>query len=163
MKDRVLEFQKIYLDEIDKYRDVKGPDKDIAWEKVHMASCGRIGYLLGQKRGVDPQLAAIACSVHDYGRVISGLQQGHAEAGYLPVKEFLEKTGMFTSGQIEDIALSVKNHSRKGETGSPLEEIVKDADLLDCSMYGYDFPRQEQRDRLERLLKDMEANDGRQL
>ena len=57
----------------------------------------------------------------------------------------------------------MKNHSRKGETGSPLEEIVKDADLLDCSMYGYDFPRQEQRDRLERLLKDMEADDGRQL
>ena len=54
MKDRILEFQKIYLDEIDKYRDVKGPDKDIAWEKIHMASCGRIARLLKSRKTGSP-------------------------------------------------------------------------------------------------------------
>ena len=36
--------------------------------------------------------------------------------------------------------------------GTPLEEIVKDADVLDFHQYGYEMPRKEQQDRLEKLL-----------
>ncbi len=151
--NKVLELQKKYLEEIDKYSHIENRDEDIAWEKIHMASCGRIGYTLAENRNEDPETAAVACSVHDYGRVITGLQKGHAEAGFIPVQKFLKGTGLFTEKEIADIAVAVKNHSRKGEVGSPLEEIVKDADILDCYLYGYDFPRQEQKDRLARLLK----------
>ena len=153
---KVLKLQKIYLDEIDKYSDVEGRDKDISWEKIHMSSCARVGYILAAKRGLDCDLAAIACAIHDYGRVITGVQKGHAEAGYGPVQEFLRKTEMFSEDEIIKIAVAVKNHSKKGEIGGPLEEIVKDADCLDFDMYGYELPRQEQKDRLKRL-KDEKA------
>lgn len=59
---------------------------------------------------------------------------------------------LFTDEEIDQIAIAVKNHSRKGEVGSPLEEIVKDADVLDFYQYGYDVARKEQQDRLEALL-----------
>ena len=110
--------------------------------------------MLAEERGVDPILAAAACAVHDYGRIITGRQEGHAEAGYLPVQEFLKnlEPKLFTDDEIAQIALAVKNHSKKEEVGTQLEEIVKDADVLDFYQYGYNMARKEQQDRLESLL-----------
>lgn len=152
--NRLLKLQSALLKEIDKYEEaIPERDQPGDWERVHISSCAKLGYLFGEKRGVDSELAAIACACHDYGRIITGKQQGHAEAGYEPIKEFLRETELFEKDEIEQIAIAVKNHSNKAEVGSPLEEIVKDADVLDFHQYGYEMPRKEQQDRLERLLK----------
>ena len=150
---KILRLQSALLKEIDKYEELI-PERDhfIDWERVHLSSCAKIGYMLAEERGVDPILAAAACSCHDYGRIITGKQAGHAEAGYEPVKKFLKGTGLFDDDEIDQIATAVKNHSKKSEIGSPLEEIVKDADVLDFHQYGYATARQEQQDRLEKLL-----------
>lgn len=150
---KILRLQSALLKEIDKYEELI-PERDhfIDWERVHISSCAKIGYMLAEERGVDPILAAAACSCHDYGRIITGKQAGHAEAGYEPVKKFLKGTGLFDDDEIDQIATAVKNHSKKSEIGSPLEEIVKDADVLDFHQYGYATARQEQQDRLEKLL-----------
>ena len=149
---RLLRLQSALLRKIDEYdRLVTARDKFIDWERVHMASCARIGYLLAETRGIDPDLASFACTVHDYGRIITGKQEGHADAGYLPVKAFLRVTGLFSEIEIEEIAMAVKNHSKKGEIGTPLDEIVKDADVLDFYQYGFGFGREEQKVRLEAL------------
>ncbi|MBN7773296.1 HD domain-containing protein [Clostridium aminobutyricum] len=150
----LLRLQSALLKEIDKYEKIV-PERDhfIDWERVHISSCAKLGYILAEERGVDPIMAACACAIHDYGRIVTGKQAGHAEAGYLPVQEFLRGTGLFNEEQILELAITVKNHSNKSEVGSPLEEIVKDADVLDFHQYGYTFPRKEQQDRLARLLK----------
>ena len=64
----------------------------------------------------------------------------------------MKRTKLFSDEEIKEIAIAVKNHSKKAEIGSPLEEIVKDADVLDFYQYGYDVARKEQQDRLEKLL-----------
>ena len=150
---KILRLQSALLKEIDKSEELI-PERDhfIDWERVHISSCAKIGYMIAEERGVDPILAAAACSCHDYGRIITGKQAGHAEAGYEPVKKFLKGTGLFDDDEINQIATAVKNHSKKSEIGSPLEEIVKDADVLDFHQYGYATARQEQQDRLEKLL-----------
>lgn len=150
---KILRLQSALLKEIDKYEKLI-PERDhfIDWERVHISSCAKIGYMLAEERGVDPILAACACACHDYGRIITGKQSGHAEAGYQPVQEFLRKTELFSDDEISQIAVAVKNHSKKAEVGTPLEEIVKDADVLDFYQYGYEMPRKEQQDRLETLL-----------
>lgn len=150
---KILRLQSALLKEIDKYEKLI-PERDhfIDWERVHISSCAKIGYMLAEERGVDPILAACACACHDYGRIITGKQSGHAEAGYQPVQEFLRKTELFSDDEISQIAVAVKNHSKKAEVGTPLEEIVKDADVLDFYQYGYDVARKEQQDRLETLL-----------
>lgn len=150
---RLLRLQSKLLREIEKYEMlVPERDKFIDWERVHMASCARLGYLMGQARGVDPELAACACAVHDYGRIITGKQKCHAEAGYLPGKEFLKSTELFSEEEIETLALAIKHHSRKSEIGSSIEEIVKDADIIDFYQYGFGFDREEQKTRYEKLL-----------
>ena len=152
---RLLRLQSQLLREIEKYEQlVPERDKIIDWERVHMASCARLGYLMAQTRGVDPELASCACAVHDYGRIITGSQEGHAEAGYLPGKEFLRKTRLFTEDEIEILGLAINNHSRKSEIGTPIEEIVKDADVIDFYQYGFGFSREEQKLRYEKMLDD---------
>ena len=150
---KILRLQRALLKEIDRYEKLV-PERDhfIDWERVHITSCAKIGYMMAEQRGVDPILAAAACACHDYGRIITGKQPGHAEAGYEPVQEFLRGTKLFSEDEIQQIALAVKNHSKKEEVGTPLEEIVKDADVLDFYQYGYDMARKSQQDRLEKML-----------
>lgn len=151
--NKILRLQSELLREIDKYEKlVTERDHFINWEKIHISSCAKLGYIMAEQRGFDPVLAACACAVHDYGRIITGRQEGHAEAGYLPVKEFLMRTELFSQEEINQISLSVKNHSKKDEVGSLLDEIVKDADILDFYQYGYEIKREDQKKRLKMLI-----------
>lgn len=155
MENRLLKLQIALIREIDKYGEMV-PDRYASpdWEKLHMASSSRLAYMMALERGVDPELAACACAGHDYGRIITGKQPGHAEAGYEPVKSFLKGLGeLFTPEEQEIIALAAKNHSKKSVVGTPYEEIVKDADVVDCYQYGIAFEREEQKKRYEEWLK----------
>lgn len=154
--ERLKKVQYEYLKFIESYNHITDRDSSISWEKVHMASCARVGYILAMKRGLDADKAAIACAIHDIGRVVTGKQKDHAEAGYEPALGFLGSTGLFTEEEIKELAEAVRKHSSKAEIGTPIEEIVKDADVLDFHMYGYEMPREEQKNRLKKLLEEKE-------
>lgn len=150
--NRLYELQRAIYNVIDEYGDVdRSRGSSLEWERMHAVSCAKVGYLLAGERGLDPILSACACAVHDFGRVLTGIQEGHAEAGAEPARRFLLETGLFDPTEVEAIVLSVRNHSRKSETGTPLEELVKDADLIDYHSYGYPFRREEQQRRFERI------------
>ncbi len=152
--NRIMQLQSALLREIDHYAPlVEERDEPIDWERVHMASSARLAWMLAEERGLDPELCACACSVHDYGRILTGKQKGHAEAGYEPIKPFLSSLNLFTPDEIEIIAQAVKNHSRKSFVDDPIDEVVKDADVLDCTWYGIPFSREEHRVRYEAYLK----------
>lgn len=105
---------------------------------------------------VDAELAAIACSVHDYGRIVTGKQLDHAAAGREPLQLFLTECGYFSAEEIDQIVKAATNHSNKRDKGTPLEEIVKDADVFDCYLYGIPLLREEYKSRLDAILSEME-------
>jgi uncharacterized protein len=154
--NRMFEVQVKLLEKIAEFtkNDIER-DETLDWERVHLISCGKIGQILAIKRGVDPELAGIACSVHDYGRIVTGKQKNHATNGYEPLKTFLADHGVFSQEEIEVLAQATKNHSSKNEIGTQIEEIVKDADVLDCYQYGLPLEREEQQRRLEKVLKEL--------
>lgn len=155
--NRILKLQTELLHEIKKAAEHEiSRDETLEWECIHMASCSRTAYIMAEELGMDEketELAACAATVHDYGRIITGKQPGHAEAGYEPVREFLRRTELFSEDEIDTISLAVKNHSRKAEVGTPIEEIVKDADLVDCFQYGSPFQRKDQEERYQRYVE----------
>lgn len=151
--NRIWMIQCKLLDRIAHYEQLGLPrDYPLNWERIHMSSCAKIGQLLALKRQGDSEIAAIACAIHDYGRLVTGRQQDHAAAAYEPVKLFLAESGEFSDEEMEMLAQAAKNHSNKWEVGTPLEEIVKDADVLDCYQYGMPLERPEQRERLRHIL-----------
>ncbi|MEG1724823.1 MAG: HD domain-containing protein [Anaerovoracaceae bacterium] len=127
-------------------------DETLDWERLHMASSARMAWILALEMDVDPELPACAATVHDFGRILTGKQMNHAEAGFEPVKKFLKGTNLFVDEEIEVISLAVKNHSKKTEVGTYIEEIVKDADVIDCYQYGIPFDREEKRIRYQNWL-----------
>lgn len=153
--NRLFEIQVKLLKKINICEEDSSRDHSLDWERIHSVSCAKIGELLALKRDENAELAAIACSIHDYGRILSGKQDNHAEAGYRPVKEFLAETGYFSEEEIAMLSQAVRNHSSKEKVGTWLEEIVKDADVLDCYQYGMPLERQEQRKRLSLILKEL--------
>ena len=128
-------------------------DETLNWERIHMASSARLAWEMAlERKDADPEIAACAAAVHDFGRILTGRQKNHAEAGYEPVRAFLKESGLFTEEETEIIAMAVKNHSSKTETGTAVEEIVKDADVVDCYQYGYPFDRPEKEERYRAWL-----------
>lgn len=153
--NRLFEIQVKLLNKINTCEDNSSRDHSLDWERIHLVSCAKVGELLALKRGENAELAAIACSIHDYGRILNGKQHNHAEAGYGPAKEFLAETGYFNEEETAMLSLAVRNHSSKEKVGTWLEEIVKDADVLDCYQYGLPLEREEQRKRLSVILKEL--------
>ncbi|MEL7567360.1 MAG: HD domain-containing protein [Dehalobacterium sp.] len=151
--NRIYKIQEKMLLKIAEFENSEAVrDMSLNWERIHMISCAKIGQILALKRGADVELAAIACSVHDFGRIITGKQKNHAEICYEPLKVFLAECGCFSAEEIEILARAGKKHSSKSEVGTPLEEIVKDADVLDCFQYGVPLEREEQKRRLEKII-----------
>lgn len=140
-------------------QEEKERDYPIAWERVHATSCAQIGRLLAMERGVEMELAALACSLHDIGRWYTGLQADHAHHGEVPIRRFLEKSSL-PSEMKENVVQAVIHHSEKENIGTPLEEIVKDADILDCYLHGDKFTKPFHVSRLEKLLENLNLDDA---
>ena len=153
--NRLFDIQVRLLEIINGLENSTSRDHSLDWERVHLVSCAKIGGLLAEIRGRDPELAAIACAIHDYGRMLTGKQKNHAEDGYEPVKVLLDAIGHFNQQEITMLADSVRHHSSKEKVGTWLEEIVKDADVLDCYQYGMPLEREEQRVRLGIVRKEL--------
>lgn len=159
--DRLLAVQCALLSKIDELQAqeacAKNPlhrDETLHWERIHLASSARIAKDMAVARGCDPELSAIACSLHDIGRILTGKQKNHAAEGKQPARRLLEKLRLFTEEEIHIISNAVAHHSDKSVIGSDIEEIIKDADVVDCYEYGMELPRPEQKRRYERYLSE---------
>lgn len=129
-------------------------DYPILWERIHATSCAQIGRLLAEKRGVDKEMAALACALHDMGRWISGRQADHAPKGENLAREFLHRADI-SEAQRELIVQAIIHHSEKEKTGTALQEIVKDADILDCYWHGDIITKPYHVARLQQGLRDL--------
>ena len=159
--DRLLAVQNAMLTKINaleiKERAMAEPphrDETLHWERIHLASSARIAKDMAVERGENPELAAIATALHDIGRIITGKQKDHAHQGAEPARKLLEQLNLFCDEEIQLITTAVYNHTDKDVIGTELEEIVKDADVVDCFVFGMELPRPEQRARYQRYVND---------
>ncbi|MBR4862485.1 MAG: HD domain-containing protein [Firmicutes bacterium] len=135
---RLLKLQNVLLDVIaEQEGKIADRDESLNWERIHLASSAQLAWQMALERGADPELTACAAAIHDLGRILTGRKAGHAEAAYEPAKSLLSDCGLFSDEEIEIMALAAKNHSSKDVKGTVIEEIIKDADVVDCCQHGY--------------------------
>jgi len=107
-----------------------------AWELMHSSTCKAFMHVLAEKRGVDVELARVAGALHDYYVIKTGKYSNHAQLGAPLVREILVSHGRFSDAEIRLVSDMVANHSDKHiYSNSPHVELVKDADVFDCSLY----------------------------
>ena len=117
------------------------PDLDVPMEEdvYHIMGTIHLATLLADRRGIDREVATAAMLLHDIGRVVTGRVDGHAEAGAELARELLAEVG-FTPAETDEICQAIATHVRKAETGTPLEELVRDADVLEVYLSGAPLP-----------------------
>ena len=102
-------------------------ESSIAWELKHSAGCCQIGRILAQKRGLDVELAEIACVLHDIYVIVEGTYGEHARRGAAVARKLLEESGGFSEEEIGTIAEAVAHHSEKDiHTSKPYVELAKE-------------------------------------
>ncbi|MDO8626017.1 MAG: HD domain-containing protein [Candidatus Magasanikbacteria bacterium] len=118
----------------------KIPDESRVWGKVfelkHSSSVAQFGRVLAEKRGLRPEIGAIVCVMHDIAVNVSGDAKDHAHKGAVIAEEYLRSINKFSGEEIKIIVEAIYEHSDKHVVSTnPYAELVKDADVLDCSTY----------------------------
>jgi len=106
------------------------------WELKHSSSCIQIGRILSIKRKLNVELVEVICALHDIYSIDTGRYKDHAEKGTVIAGEILSSTGKFSAEEIRTITQAIRNHSDKHIYSEyPYVELIKDADIFDCSLY----------------------------
>ena len=111
-------------------------ESSLIWELRHSAGVCQIGRILAQKRKLDIEIAEIISILHDVYSIVSGSYKMHAQRSSEIANNILKDSKEFKSEEIEIIVEAVAHHSEKDiYSDKPYVELIKDADVFDCSLY----------------------------
>jgi uncharacterized protein len=102
-----------------------------------IATCAR---LLALKRGLDPELAAIAGHILNIGWIVHQVRDAVTQStlGALEAERILRKTGRFSESEISTICGSIRSQNSFGLIGTPFEELLKDAVIIEMYLHDPD-------------------------
>ena len=123
---RVKDLQKQVHKELETMKD----DDKYAKAINHLHGVSLAAVVIAKKRGLNPELAAMAGLLHDLFAYKRGSYDDHAHLGADYVRKLLNKTGLTTPEETEIICSAIWRHSDKDVTDSPMDEVLKDADVL---------------------------------
>ena len=101
---------------------------------AHLHGVSLAAVMIAKKRGENPDLAAMAGLLHDLHAYKSGSYEDHAHLGAEYARKILEKLGLTTPEETEIICSAIWHHDSKAETDGPMDEVLKDADVIDHSL-----------------------------
>ena len=139
------------------HRELEGMGDSDRFTKAmnHLHGVSLSAVIIARKRGEDPELAAMAGLLHDVFAYKRGSYEDHAHLGAAYVRKLLEKAELTTPEETEIICSAVWHHSDKDVIDSPMDEVLKDADVLHHTL---DDPTKEvkehERDRFENLCRE---------
>ncbi|MDO4866769.1 MAG: HD domain-containing protein [Clostridia bacterium] len=127
---RIKDLQKQVHKVLGKMGDGDKRSKAVA----HLHGVALAASVLAKKRGENAELAAMAGLLHDLYAYKSGSYDDHAHLGAEYARKLLNKLGMTTDAETEVICSAIWHHDGKAETDGPMDEILKDADVIDHSL-----------------------------
>lgn len=123
---------------------------------VHLYGVAQACALLAKKRGENAELAVIAGMLHDIYSYAKMDSTDHAHKGAAMAREILESLKIFTEEEMATVCTAIYRHSDKAVTQNALDEILKDADVLQHVLYNPLFEMKEsERERYNRLEEEL--------
>lgn len=127
---RIGELQKQVHKVLEKIEDRDKRAKAIA----HLHGVALAAALLAKKRGENAELATMAGLLHDLYAYKSGSYDDHAPLGAEYARQLLDKLSLITEEETDIICSAIGHHDSKAEIDGPMEEILKDADVIHHSL-----------------------------
>jgi len=119
---------------------------------VHLYSVAQNCTMLAIKRGLDVELCTITGLLHDIYTYKYGYVKDHALLGATEAENLLRGLEVFTDQEIEIIKNAIINHSDKKTKHDKYSELLKDADVLQNSLYNASFDVNHKK-RLKKIFK----------
>jgi len=99
---------------------------------AHLHGVALAAAILAKKRGQNAELATMAGLLHDLWAYKSGSYDDHAHLGADYARKVLGE--LTTPEETEIICSAIYHHDSKAEVDAPMDEILKDADVIDHSL-----------------------------
>ena len=127
---RIKDLQKQVHKVLEKIEDNDRRAKAVA----HLHGVALAAAVLAKKRGQDAELATMAGLLHDLYAYRSGSYDDHERLGADLAEKLLSKLGLTTPEETEIICSAIRHHGSKAEVHGPMDEILKDADVIHHSL-----------------------------
>jgi uncharacterized protein len=109
---------------------------------VHLYGVSATCALLALKRGLDAQLAAVAGMLHDFSTYQRADGTDHDRLSAEGARRLLTGLDVFSPDEVDTICQAILHHRAKGELHAPMDELLKDADVLQHYLYHPGFQQQ---------------------
>jgi uncharacterized protein len=121
---------------------------------IHLYGVAQICTMLAIKRKLDVELCTITGMLHDIYTYKIGYVKEHAILGAVEAENLLRDLEVFTDEEIEIIKTAISHHSDKKTKHDKYSELLKDADVLQNSLYNT-TPEIKHRKRLKKVFKNL--------
>lgn len=121
---------------------------------VHLYGVTQNCTLLAIKRGLDIELCTIMGMLHDIHTYKFCYVKEHAMLGAIEAENLLKELNLFTDDEIQIIRNSIHNHSDKKTKHDKYSELLKDADVLQNSLYNFPM-KVSHRKRFKKIIKEL--------
>jgi len=121
---------------------------------VHLYGVAQCCSILAIKRGLDVELCAIIGMLHDIHTYKFDYVKDHAILGATEAENLMKELNVFTDEEIEIVRNSIFNHSDKKTKQDKYSELLKDADVLQTSLYDTTFELKHKK-RLKKIFENL--------
>ena len=98
---------------------------------AHLYGVSLAATVIAERRGEDSELASMAAMLHDIAAYVSGTYDDHAHKGAELARTILEELQLTNEEETDIICSAIYHHDDKLVTDDPMDEILKDADVID--------------------------------
>jgi len=123
---RVKDLNKLVNKKLKVMEDRKQRDSAL----IHLHAVALAAVLIAEKRGLDSELAEMAGVMHDLGAYLFKSYDDHAHRGARVAEEILKELGETSEEENRIICSMIYHHDDKASVDSPMDEVLKDADVF---------------------------------
>lgn len=148
---RLKELRKIVDNEINKMQDADDRTGAIA----HLYGVSLAATMIAKRRGLDPEIASMAAMLHDLHAYKTGSYDDHAHLGADLARSILEGLGLTDADETDTICSAIYHHDDKLVEDGPMDEVLKDADVIHHVMKDLSKPvKEKEQARYEKLCEE---------
>ena len=136
---RLKELRKYVDAEINKIEDAEKRTSAIS----HLYGVSLAATMIAKKRGLNPEIASMAAMLHDLNAYRTGSYDDHAHLGADLAREILSELKLTDDTETDLICSAIYHHDDKLVVDNPMDEVLKDADVIHHCMNDLSKPIKE--------------------